>query len=160
MKRQTLLNSLLLTAFIATSGLAALKAVQADSMMKPSPSMEKMEPATSMQKMEQPIASGRFVASEHPTTGMATVVMIKGQNYLKFDRTFKSDDGPDLYVVLHRESTPKDYKKDNYVNLGRLQKVAGSQMYAIPDGTDLSTFKTAVIWCQRFSATFGFANLI
>ena len=151
MKRQTLLNSLLLTAFIATSGLAALKSVQADSMMKP---------AISTQKMDQPIASGRFVASEHPTTGMATVVMIKGQNYLKFDRTFKSDDGPDLYVVLHRETTPKDYKKDNYVNLGRLQKVAGSQMYAIPNGTDLSTFKTAVIWCQKFSATFGFANLM
>ena len=150
MKRQTLLNSLLFTAFVAIAGLAALEAVHADSMMKPSMSME---------KMEKPIASGRFVASEHPTTGMATVVMVKGQKYLKFDRTFKSDSGPDLYVLLHRQGTPKDYKKENYVSLGRLQKVAGSQMYAIPADTDVSTFKTAVIWCRQFNATFGFATL-
>ena len=151
MKRQTLLNSLLLNAFIATSGFAALEAVRADSMMKPS---------MSMKKVEQPIASGRFVASEHPTTGMATVIMMNGRKYLKFDRTFKSDSGPDLYVLLHRQGTPKDYKKEDYINLGRLQKVAGSQLYAIPADADIATFKTAVIWCRQFNATFGFANLI
>ena len=85
--------------------------------------------------------------------------MVKGQKYLKFDRTFKSDSGPDLYVLLHRQGTPKDYKKENYISLGRLQKVAGSQMYAIPADTDVSTFKTAVIWCRQFNATFGFAAL-
>ena len=150
MKRPTLLNALICTVIIATAGSATLKGIQADTMMKPS---------LSMQKMEKTIVSGNFVASEHPTTGMAQVIMMNGKKYLKFDGTFKSDSGPDLYVLLHRQETPKDYKKEDYINLGRLEKVTGSQMYTIPADIDVSTFKTAVIWCRQFNATFGFANL-
>ncbi len=153
MKRLTLLNAVIFTAVVTIASSATLKAVQADTMMKPKPSMEKMD------KMDKTIASGSFVASEHPTAGMAKVVMMNGKKYLKFDSAFKSDKGPDLYVILHRQSTPKDYKKENYVNLGRLKKVEGSQMYAIPADTDVATFKTAVIWCKQFNATFGYANL-
>jgi hypothetical protein len=153
MKYPTLLNAVICTAVVAIASSATLQVVQADTMMKPDMSMKKMD------KMEKTIVSGNFVRSEHPTTGMAKVVMMNGKKYLKFDSTFKSDDGPDLYVILHRQTTPKDYKKEDYVNLGRLKKVAGSQMYAIPADTDVSTFKTAVIWCRQFNATFGFANL-
>jgi hypothetical protein len=156
MKYLTLLNALICTAVVAIASSVTLKAVQADTMMKPSSSMQKMD---KMDRMEKTIVSGNFVRSEHPTTGMAKVVMMNGKQYLKFDSTFKSDDGPDLYVILHRQTTPKDYKKENYISLGRLKKVAGSQMYAIPADTDVSTFKTAVIWCRQFNATFGFANL-
>jgi Electron transfer DM13 len=150
MKRQILLNALMFTAVITTSSLAYLEVVQADTMMKPN---------MSMKKMEQPIATGQFVASEHPTTGMVKIMAMNGKKYLKFDSTFKSDSGPDLYVLLHRQGTPKDYKKDNYVSLGRLKKVTGSQMYEIPADADISTFKSAVIWCRQFNATFGFATL-
>ncbi len=150
MKRQTLLNALMLTAVIMISGLASLEKAQADSMMKPT---------MSMKKMEKLIASGQFVASEHPTIGMVKIVAMNGKTYLKFDNTFKSDSGPDLYVLLHRQGTPKDYKKDNYISLGRLKKVTGSQMYEIPADTDISEFKSAVIWCRQFNATFGFATL-
>jgi hypothetical protein len=156
MKYPMLLNAVICTAVVAIASSVTLKAVQADTMMKPKPSMQKMD---KMEKMEKTIVSGSFVRSEHPTTGMAKVVMMNGKNYLKFDSTFKSDDGPDLYVILHRQTTPKDYKKENYISLGRLKKVTGSQMYAIPADTDISTFKTAVIWCRQFNATFGFANL-
>lgn len=153
MKYPTLLNALICTAVVTIASSTLLKSVQADTMMKPK------KTNTSMQKMEKTIAMGQFVASEHPTAGTAKVVMMDGKNYLKFDQAFKSDSGPDLYVLLHKEDTPKNYKKENYVSLGRLQKVEGTQMYAIPAGTDLSKFKTAVIWCRQFSATFGFANL-
>jgi Electron transfer DM13 len=153
MKRPTLLNAVICTAVVAIASSTVLKAVQADTMMKPEMSMKKMD------KMEKTIASGSFVASEHPTTGMAKVVVMDGKQYLKFDRTFKSDSGPDLYVLLHREAMPKNYKKDDYINLGRLQKVAGSQMYMIPADVDVAKFKTAVIWCRQFNATFGFAAL-
>ncbi len=150
MKRPTLLNALICTAAVTIASSAALQGVQADTMMK-SP--------MSMQKMEKTIVSGNFVASEHPTTGMAKVVTMNGKNYLKFDRAFKSDAGPDLYVLLHRQGTPKNYKKEDYISLGLLKNVTGSQMYEIPADTDLSTFKTAVIWCRQFNATFGYANL-
>ena len=153
MKRSTLLNVLIGTAVVAIASSAALQRGQADTMMKPNLSMQNMD------QTEKPIVSGNFVASEHPTTGMAQVIMMNGKNYLKFDGTFKSDPGPDLYVLLHRQATPKDYKREDYINLGRLKKVTGSQMYAIPADIDVSTFKTAVIWCRQFNATFGFANL-
>lgn len=156
MKRQILLNALMFTAVITASSFAYLQVVQADTMMKSDASMKKMD---AMKGMEKTIVSGKFVASEHPTSGMAKVVAMNGKKYLKFSNTFKSDSGPDLYVILHRQGTPKDYKKDNYVNLGRLQKVAGSQMYEIPADADISTFKSAVIWCRQFNATFGFATL-
>lgn len=153
MKRSTLLNILIGTAVVAIASSAALQRGQADTMMKPDLSMQKMD------QTEKTIVSGNFVASEHPTTGMARIILMNGKNYLKFDAPFKSDPGPDLYVLLHRQETPKDYKKDDYINLGRLKKVAGSQMYAIPADTDISIFKTAVIWCRQFNVTFGFANL-
>ena len=105
------------------------------------------------------LASGSFVNSEHPTQGMVAIINKGGQKYLKFDRSFKSDSGPDLFVLLHRQDAPKQYQKSDYLSLGRLQKVAGTQMYKIPAGVDVKQFKSVVIWCRKFNATFGFAPL-
>ncbi|MBE9031015.1 DM13 domain-containing protein [filamentous cyanobacterium LEGE 11480] len=90
---------------------------------------------------------------------MATVVQHDGKQYLKFDNKFKSDNGPDLFVLLHRQASPKQYRASDYVSLGRLKNVAGEQVYEIPEGIDVSVFKSAVIWCRQFNATFGFAPL-
>ncbi|MBE9129065.1 MULTISPECIES: DM13 domain-containing protein [unclassified Coleofasciculus] len=103
--------------------------------------------------------SGDFVAGEHPTQGMVRVVTENGQRYLDFDEAFKTDEGPDLFVLLHREQTPKSYQADNYVNLGELQQVSGTQRYAIPAEVNLADFGSVVIWCRQFNATFGYAAL-
>lgn len=105
------------------------------------------------------LASGEFMKSEHPTTGMAQIVMKNGRKYLKFDDNFKSDEGPDLFVILHRQSSPKSYAAKDYVSLGRLQKLAGKQMYRIPNRVNIANYKSAVIWCRKFNATFGYAPL-
>jgi hypothetical protein len=105
------------------------------------------------------LMAGSFVKAEHPTVGGASVVMKDGKNYLMFDAMFKSDTGPDLHVLLHREAMPKNYAAGDYVNLGKLKQVAGSQVYEIPAGMDVAEYKSAVIWCKEFNATFGFAML-
>jgi hypothetical protein len=105
------------------------------------------------------LASGNFEKSEHPTSGAAQIVMQNGKKYLKFDSSFQSDSGPDLFVILHRQDSPKSYGKADYVSLGRLKKVSGQQMYAIPNGVNIAKFKSIVIWCKKFNATFGFAPL-
>lgn len=105
------------------------------------------------------LASGDFEKSEHPTSGTAQIVIKNGKKYLKFNSSFKSDSGPDLFVILHRQDSPKNYGKADYVSLGRLKKVAGQQTYLIPKGLDLAKFKSVVIWCRQFNATFGFAPL-
>ncbi|MBW4513754.1 MAG: DM13 domain-containing protein [Timaviella obliquedivisa GSE-PSE-MK23-08B] len=105
-----------------------------------------------------PVAqSGQFVASEHPTEGTARIVTENGKRYLVFDQAFKSDEGPDLFVLLHRDQMPQTYDAQNYISLGRLQSVKGEQRYAIPDDVDLANFQSAVIWCRQFNATFGYA---
>jgi hypothetical protein len=105
------------------------------------------------------LASGNFVDSEHPTKGLAEVVTQNGKNYLRLNKAFRSDEGPDVFVLLHREDSPKKYKKSDYVSLGRLQKIRGKQLYRIPQQVNVSEFKSVVIWCRQFNATFGFAPL-
>ncbi|MBE9028228.1 DM13 domain-containing protein [filamentous cyanobacterium LEGE 11480] len=105
------------------------------------------------------ITSGNFVGADHPTQGMAKIVTENGKRYLEFDRKFKSDNGPDLFVLLHAQQQPRSYKKENYVSLGRLQNVKGKQRYEIPADVDLNAVKSAVIWCRQFNVTFGFAAL-
>lgn len=105
-----------------------------------------------------PVAqSGQFVAAEHPTEGTARIVTENGKRYLVFDQTFKSDEGPDLFVLLHRDQMPQTYDAQNYISLGSLQNITGEQRYAIPDDVDLTNFQSAVIWCRQFNATFGYA---
>jgi hypothetical protein len=131
------------------------------SMAKPvsmvKPAMAK--PAMAKPAMAKVLMAGSFVKAEHPTMGGASVVMKDGKQYLMFDQKFKSDEGPDLYVLLHREAMPKQYGEADYVSLGRLQQVNGAQVYEIPAGVKVEEFKSAVIWCKQFSATFGFAML-
>lgn len=105
------------------------------------------------------LSSGSFVDSEHPTKGLAEVVTQNGRNYLRLNKAFKSDAGPDLFILLHREDSPKKYEKSDYVSLGRLQKVKGKQLYRIPREVNITEFKSAVVWCRQFNATFGYAPL-
>ncbi len=106
------------------------------------------------------MASGApFVGAAHSTSGSAQIVSIEGQQYLEFDSAFSTDNGPDLFVLLHSEAVPDSYNPENYVNLGQLQQVAGTQRYAIPANVDVAAFQSAVIWCRAFDVTFGYATL-
>ncbi|BAZ66193.1 hypothetical protein NIES4106_09400 [Fischerella sp. NIES-4106] len=112
--------------------------------------------------------SGNFVSGEHTTQGTARIITKNGKSFLELEQSFKtSNSGPDLVVILHRSDNvigstkPPSYslKKGDYVILGRLQKFSGAQTYAIPDNINLAEYKSAVIWCRKFNATFGAAKL-
>jgi hypothetical protein len=152
MKYQKLLLTVLattVTASVATLADLNLRPVNAESSMM----------GDSKMSGKSVLASGEFIKSEHLTTGMAQIVIKNGQKYLKFDSNFKSESGPDLFVILHRQSSPKRYSARDYKSLGRLQQVAGQQMYKIPNGVNVSQYKSVVIWCRKFNATFGYAPL-
>jgi hypothetical protein len=104
---------------------------------------------------------GRFQAAEHPTTGNASIVNEDGKRYIVFDESFKTDSGPDLFVILYRNSTVpvSGVKEKDYVQLARLQKIDGTQRYAIPANVRLADFRSVAVWCKQFNATFGFAPL-
>jgi hypothetical protein len=45
------------------------------------------------------------------------------------------------------------------VDLGSLLSNIGNQNYEIPDDVDLTHYDTVVIWCLRFTSSFGAADL-
>jgi Electron transfer DM13 len=104
---------------------------------------------------------GTFVKGEHETTGTAKIVTKQGKSYLEFDQAFKTDQGPDLYVILYRQpQVPiSGIAEKDYVSLGKLQKVTGTQRYAIPATLKLADFSSVAVWCRKFNATFGYAAL-
>jgi Electron transfer DM13 len=152
-------QNLLLTALIATISICLPVFLTAD--LRPANAEWSPLPLTVTSKVaaDNVLASGDFEKSEHPTSGTAQITVKNGKKYLKFDSSFQSDNGPDLFVILHRQDSPKSYAKANYVSLGRLKKVSGQQMYSIPNGVDVAQFKSVAIWCRKFNATFGFAPL-
>ena len=112
----------------------------------------------------QPAYTGTFHGAAHSTSGTASVYIAKdGKKTLRLS-DFKTSNGPDVHVVLIAASDAQD--NENFldknvarVELGKLKGNQGNQNYAIPEGTDLSKFKTVSIYCERFNANFGTAPL-
>jgi len=109
----------------------------------------------------QIVRAGSFRSLEHATTGRAIVLRRPaGHLILRMERLSTSN-GPDLRVYLSRVPASSDLHayRTGFIDLGALKGNWGSQNYAIPPGTDLSAFKSAVIWCRRFAVGFGVAPL-
>jgi hypothetical protein len=108
------------------------------------------------------LATGEFASrNRYTATGTATVYDLEdGSRTLRLE-DFTSTNGPDLYVYLtaadHADSD-QDLDAD-IVDLGRLRGNVGNQNYAIPDDVDLGHYDTVVIWCLRFTTSFGAADL-
>jgi hypothetical protein len=101
--------------------------------------------------------TGTFVGKAHPTDGSASVLGDgSGQRFVRFEN-FATDNGPDLNVYLVNSSTGD---VSDYIDLGDLKGNIGDQNYEIPGGADLSVYDTVVIWCVRFSVSFGEATLV
>ena len=163
MKLQNFSLSLMSLIAIATVGtVASYQSVNSQNApaMKPEGSM--MKPEGSMMKPgTMAMRSGKFVKAEHPTQGSVMLVKEGGKSYLAFDQTFKTDSGPDLYVILYRTSQPpiSGIKEKDYVSVAKLQRTSGAQRYAIPQTVKPENFSSVAIWCRKFNATFGYASL-
>lgn len=125
-------------------------------------------PQTAQSSQLLVLRSGEFVDGEHPTQGIVRIVKQNTQRLLELDQTFTtSTSGPDLVVILHRladvigSTIPPAFpiKEGDYVLLAPLKSYSGTQSYLIPANLNLDDFKSAVIWCRRFNATFGAATL-
>jgi SHS2 domain-containing protein len=101
-----------------------------------------------------------------PTTGtLAIVKKTDGSTVLRL-QNLKTEVGPDLHVYLYgaripaKDAKPATVKAVKYLDLGKLPApFSGYYEYAIPAGTDLSAYKSAIIWCDLAGVTFGGASL-
>ncbi len=107
-------------------------------------------------------ASGSFIDRSHPAVGVAEILGDgTGQRFLRFE-DFATDNGPDLNVYLSTAApdAPAGEFDDDFIDLGDLKGNIGPQNYEIPEGVDLSRYRTVVIWCVRFGVAFGAAELV
>ncbi|MGC9438413.1 DM13 domain-containing protein [Streptomyces sp. WG5] len=143
----------------ALSGVSA-PASKGEPAVKDTAGMNGGEPST---KDRGPVdlAEGRFVTHEHDTSGtVRTIRLADGSQVLRIE-DLKSSQGPDLRVYLSTRdpAAVEAGLGDGDIALGRLKGNLGNQNYTVPAGTDLSRFRSAVIWCERFAVSFGAAGL-
>jgi len=108
------------------------------------------------------LAGGAFRSLEHASSGTALLVELPdGSRYLRL-QDLETSNGPDLRVVLTDQPLSEDWRvwdDGELLDLGGLKGNIGSSNYAIGSKVDLATFRTAVIWCRRFSVGFAVAPL-
>lgn len=124
------------------------------------------EDGADSEKAEEPaapreLARGSFISHEYDTTGTArTVELADGGRVLRLE-DLKTSDGPDVRVYLSKRDADAAEKElgDGAVQLDGLKGNIGNQNYAVPAEVDLTQYRSAVIWCERFSVSFGAADL-
>ncbi len=97
----------------------------------------------------------------HDAHGTALVIeATDGNTYLRFE-DFEVENGPDLKVYLSRaEAGASDEElAADIVDLGELKGNVGDQNYLVPASVDLTQYRSAVVWCRRFSVGFAVAPL-
>lgn len=107
--------------------------------------------------------SGMFKDADlaHKGSGKAEFLNTDGLDLLRLT-DFKVTNGPDLEVWLVEKSgveNSADVKGSKWLSLGALKGNIGDQSYQIPAGTDISKYKSAVIWCEQFGVLFASASL-
>jgi hypothetical protein len=105
-----------------------------------------------------PVASGSFTGADdfHFGSGTASIVETAPGAYTLRFTDFSVRNGPDLFVYLSADAS--GYTA-GALELGKLKATDGSFGYALPPGTDPTTFASAVIWCKQFSVQFAVAPL-
>jgi len=108
------------------------------------------------------VARGNFAGADdfHKGEGTATIYRVGSDLILRFE-SFKSTNGPDLYVLLAKHVAPKTSAdvKDGYIEVAKLKGNIGSQNYNLPQGINLAEYPTVVIYCKPFHVVFSTATL-
>ncbi len=113
------------------------------------PAMEMVDSSGSELKYYGTLSNGPFGSA----MGRVKIYLKDGTYRLVLD-SFSVNNGPDLHVYLSKEIQPL-----NFIDLGKLKSVSGTQVYNIPGMPDFTQFKYALIHCQQYDHLFGNANL-
>jgi hypothetical protein len=82
-----------------------------------------------------------------------------GTVILRFEN-LNAANGPDLHVYLSKQVSPATTQQVmDGVEVGKLKATRGASNYELTATTDITQFKSVVIYCKSFSVVFGYANL-
>ena len=116
----------------------------------PAPADETTEPRVTHE--------GEFEGADdfHFARGKALLIQTAPDVYVLRIEEFSVRNGPDLFVYF---SPSAEGYADGFIDLGSLKATDGAFNYDIPAGTDVSQFKSAIVWCKAFSVLFAVAPL-
>ena len=124
--------------------------------------MPDKEMVEAMPGAPQLLASGEFRDADrfHKGSGKAQLYDIPGIGpVLRFEE-FTATNGPDLHVLLATEPLPTNrHDLGEYIDLGSLKGNVGDQNYEIPEGTEVASYASVVIYCKPFHVVFATATL-
>ena len=108
------------------------------------------------------VRQGSFRSGEHATTGVAQLLDSPGGLTTLRLAPFRTSNGPAVHVWLSAAApgAPNGtVAASAHLDLGGLKGNIGGQNYPVPRAADPGRYRTVVIWCERFSVTFGYAPL-
>lgn len=111
------------------------------------------------------VARGRFTdKGGQQTSGGYRVESTGGDLQLILEDDFRTDDGPDLHVVLSMVGVEEVESENAAADVSTLivsplTKLEGEQHYDLPDDLDLSGFNSVLIHCVEFTHLYGAAPL-
>ena len=107
------------------------------------------------------LAQGEVRSLAHDASGTALLLELgDGSRVLRFE-DLDVLNGPDLKVYLSTapSSAEGNAFDDDYVSLGPLKGNVGDQNYELAGDLDVSMYRSAVVWCERFSVGFAVAPI-
>lgn len=108
--------------------------------------------------------TGRLHTLNAPTTGTVRLVTTATGSTLQL-LNLKTEAGPGLKVWLSEAAAPvkgavdTEIAKGKYLNVGELKTFKGNFSFALPAGTDVSQYKSVILWCDTVKTSFGAADL-
>jgi hypothetical protein len=114
------------------------------------------------------LAQGTFATDSpgrdalHWANGQVGIYRTGERTVLRLENDFVAGPGPNFIVYLNTK--PVGDEKDFLSDPGRrqvagLRAFRGAQNYILPQGLDLSQFRSVTIWCERFSEFIASADL-
>ncbi len=133
--------------------------------IQPTPQGEPAPPPTAAPAVIT-LATGSLISHEHDTTGTVSLLQLPDGTRIVRLAGLETSDGPDLRIWL--TDAPVIEGRDGWfvfddgrsVDLGSLKANRGDQNYEIPADADIDGLTSLSIWCQRFSVSFGAAELL
>lgn len=109
------------------------------------------------------LASGELQTMDdaHWGKGPVELVMKEDGSHALYFKDVEIQNGPDLFVYLTKTPNFSSINDDvgEYLDLGKLEFLIGTFEIAIPKGTDVTGYKSVVIWCNAASIIFTYTTL-
>ena len=100
----------------------------------------------------------QYVDALHNGKGGVSLILVGDRHVLRFEEVAITN-APDVHVYLSRDTGGK-WGEATSLYLGPLKATNGSFNYDVPAGTDVTPFKSVVVWCRAFSVLVTWADLL